>query len=1096
MLTRVLPGIVAAGIIVSGMVLWRICGLRGLRRVRWIVPGLATYGAATFVYAAVAGITLRETLSGAVLQELPYFLRGAFVGAFVVLPLGWVASVLRTGFPRFRNGLAAPGAFQAVALTTCVALLFTSLPRDQGTSGLAAPMSPKERLQALDKSLRAMDDHERKSPRDHWDADYVVSIVGRDPQRLFAWVRDNTFWVPYRGVLRGAIGVLMDRQGNSLDRSLLLATLLEKAGHPVRLAHGELSQDEVVKLLPELTARRRVYSGEPRALHIAEPAHGEPVADSMARQEAAYGDIEDENVEEVTAHYQPVADAIGTKFNVSHNTFSGTAVELESRVAAETAGLLAGLDKPDPRKEWAGRFQAAIKALGDHWWVQLQEGQSWTDFDLLSGPGSQAALAVPSETAALHNVPPDLHHQITIRVMTEQWSGDAFTSRKALEYSLRPGDVIGQSITLQFWPTAWLTDFDSSAPKHTLLEAASQDQWAAALSIGKESVSNTFLVETGAAEDTRGGDLGGLGQAVAGALAGSSKPQAELTSVWIEYEVRVPGEKAKIVRRTVFDLFGPDARAAGRKLSLPLDHAKQLTRGLALMMRTEIEPIACAIAPDFVQHMVAQNFLANRSLFTAVARREVQFPNTSTRTTPGTEQEQQNTPQQFLGAAAPPPSPLLSLAAARLRSDGITNPVFISRPNILTRHRFFIPAGEQIAAMEAIDIAANEVGIDLAEPEAFAIRIWQGVLDTNLEAHVGFRAAIDNVGEAFAGSRDWAILTPSQRSILERLSLSADVRRRITEDLDSGYVVVAPKAPAPHAGEQFVGWWRINPATGDALGVAANGWGQGLAERGPLTSMAATSARYFLFEYGLCQSFPMAVNSLRVINEEFFGAWHPSWTGPGPKAVNPMDIADFNNQNTRMCLVQAITAGFIATLPLLLITLRARGARLAAEELEAAAAAAKNRVNPLAKTQVDPLANTQVDPLANTQVNPLDNTQVDPLAKTAKANTQPPQPRSAAPTLPQTVAEAKQSVDRALAAKEAASAKSDQATKKFVQYVQNDPEFKSPLADPSVEWNQNVEDELRIDARRKSLDDIRALREYEQAVRAYDTAYYAALRKP
>ena len=48
-----------------------------------------------------------------------------------------------------------------------------------------------------------------------------------DPQKMLDWVRDNTRLVPYEGSLRGALGVLMDRNGNSLDRSILLARLLE-----------------------------------------------------------------------------------------------------------------------------------------------------------------------------------------------------------------------------------------------------------------------------------------------------------------------------------------------------------------------------------------------------------------------------------------------------------------------------------------------------------------------------------------------------------------------------------------------------------------------------------------------------------------------------------------------------------------------------------------------------------------------------------------------------------------------------------------------------------------------------------------------------
>jgi hypothetical protein len=195
MVSRVLPAIVAAGVGVAGVALWRLCGLRRLlRRARWIVAALAAFGAATLLYASVVGLSLRQALSGAALPAVPYVLQGTFIGAFVILTMGWILPVLRAGFPRFRSRSAIPATCQALALTVCMALVFTSLPERQTRrgSGLVV-LTPTERQEALERSLRTIQQRERESPRDRWDPDYVVSVVGRVPQRLFAWVRDNTF---------------------------------------------------------------------------------------------------------------------------------------------------------------------------------------------------------------------------------------------------------------------------------------------------------------------------------------------------------------------------------------------------------------------------------------------------------------------------------------------------------------------------------------------------------------------------------------------------------------------------------------------------------------------------------------------------------------------------------------------------------------------------------------------------------------------------------------------------------------------------------------------------------------------------------------
>lgn len=58
------------------------------------------------------------------------------------------------------------------------------------------------------------------SNNDHFDLSFVVEAQGFEPEKLLDWVTNETRWTPYPGRLRGSSGVLMDRRGNSLDRSL------------------------------------------------------------------------------------------------------------------------------------------------------------------------------------------------------------------------------------------------------------------------------------------------------------------------------------------------------------------------------------------------------------------------------------------------------------------------------------------------------------------------------------------------------------------------------------------------------------------------------------------------------------------------------------------------------------------------------------------------------------------------------------------------------------------------------------------------------------------------------------------------------------
>ena len=166
--------------------------------------------------------------------------------------------------------------FRFVSAVCCGTLI--ALPLQDGYVSLAAP--------------DACDDARQQPPRDSGrrecrTARSLVSAIveaqlGRDPARTFAWVRDHTYWIPNHGILRGAVGVLMDRQGDSLDRALLLATMLKDEAQTVRLAHGidlraAQAQALMFRLLSVPRARVR-REGEARVNHRNWPWPGRSAA--------------------------------------------------------------------------------------------------------------------------------------------------------------------------------------------------------------------------------------------------------------------------------------------------------------------------------------------------------------------------------------------------------------------------------------------------------------------------------------------------------------------------------------------------------------------------------------------------------------------------------------------------------------------------------------------------------------------------------------------------------------------------------------------------------------------------------------------------
>jgi hypothetical protein len=760
------------------------------------------------------------------------------------------------------------------------------LRREVSSARSASPdsaLTPDEHVAMLDSSLRALEDGVRDARRDRWDPAYVVEKVGQDPDSLYRWVHDNTAWIPYRGSLRGPVGVLMDRQGNSLDRALLLANLLQRAGHTVRLARTVIPLERAAAMLPEQASKRpREVGGDVDLL--AEP----PV--SISEAAGAYG-LDGKAIEQTLESFDEATAELVDK--------------VEQRVAVQSERLLRSVDGLDPSAEWTVRADSALAMLRDHWWVQLNATGSWQDLDLVRLDTMSVPMAAPIETLESTGVDSALHHQVTIRVVTERFTAGRLVEERVLEHTLRPSEMIGRSIVLQFWPTAWQPRDSMSGSARTLrLFAMEQDQWRASLVIAGDAVAEATLEESTRSADRATGSLGGLGGAMTRALdTRRDEEDSVLTAASIEYVMDVPGRASRVLRRSVFDLIGPAARQAG--VAAPaFDERHRLDRSLSLMMRTEILPVVAQPNADFVAHLAAQSVLANADLLRALSH-------------PGFG-PYAAAMDSLLNTAQPGVGPLYALAALRHHANGTT--AFIDQPAILTRHRYPRVDGDSIALADAADIVANEMGIGLRESDGFAARVVQGVWDTNLEALLGLAGGpVGNAAAAFDANRNWRTLTRDDRERLPELRLPADALTRIGHDLDSGYTVVVPERPITVDRRQFTAWWRIHPRTGDALGIGENGWGQG-SEYSLTTNIIIVGGRAFVFEYGLCQFIPQMANSLRVIGGEF---WRlgiaPSWTRPPEPGKDFEDVAVENN---RMCLKQAMLAGFLATAPLLISTAR------------------------------------------------------------------------------------------------------------------------------------------------------------------------------
>jgi hypothetical protein len=720
-------------------------------------------------------------------------------------------------------GSGVPGASGAVAISAPTA---SDPARDlvaTATTDLAKlvepPATPSVNGTRMGKTIDAMVAATRGMSREAWDPAAVVASVGKDRIALFTWVRDHTALVPYRGSLRGASGVLMDRLGNSLDRALLLAELLKKAGLQARLATAQLPADAIARLGASWTARARP-----------------PLPVSTAYDESVLGKLLGNLGVDAAAFT-----AAGEKLDAASAELVKTA---RARIADQTkaiAALVPAASTPAPGPDPA--------AFADHWWVQVRDGGAWSDLDPSlpdAKPGDLLASGA-SETLDPGKLDDDRRHTIVVRVIGEVWQGQSRKEATLLEHAFAPSRYYGQRIVVTNAPldlpdedTLMAAKDPAVATRAALIE---QTEWLPVLQIGDKPIIKLTVTDEGEVYDSTAGDANtmrlsrtikrattkGVGAATgllgslpggpdpaAGSASGSAAPavakppigdRAAFTAEWIELEVRAPGAPTRTVRRQVFDLLGDGDRTPAKLAKLSDD--ARLDRALALAGTTELLPVFARIPEAFVTERTVKALSAARPALVELVGLGDKPPSKRLR--------------EKLGALEPPPGPLYAVALARFDWSAVADQVYLDRLDLLAEHRRTVISGGAGHWRTTLDIMANDVSVwPGAATDARGARIAQGIADTAAEAFViscppGRIMCVRgiNTSDAFAAtSAGWTVAAPG--SSVDATALPPAARALAAADLAAGYAIIVPPGGVAT-------WWRAHPATGETLGMGLHG---------------------------------------------------------------------------------------------------------------------------------------------------------------------------------------------------------------------------------------------------------------------------------
>jgi Transglutaminase-like superfamily len=691
---------------------------------------------------------------------------------------------------------------RTIAFAMVLLMAVTNIPFFLASARAASPPATPPPIPELLKTIRAASDPKNlpacfdlleklsaTSPRSAFDVNAKADELGKDIDKIFAFVRDQIAYEAYQGVLRGARGTLMAKAGNACDKALLLAELLRHHKIEVRFARGTLDKGKAEALVSHMFSSAKEHEQQSAIKPAVE------IPEAFASTSKAMTNL------------------FLARFQVSLETV---------RAALERDKVPLSNEPPLPNKVLVD------EATNDHFWVEYKDGDKWISLDP-SFKDAKVGQSFADATATGPTIPALLFHKITVRLVVEERASGQIKSREVLHNELVAADVNGLPVNLAFNLSSTTSKW-SATPMFRVGEKQTKG----------DTFSGILPGMAGAAANLGRSLFGRRGKPLQAALN-------DITAVWLDFDFTYPSGRTESVRREIFDRLGPAARNRKEEATASLRPLPQ-SEGGPLPLKTIFGFSFCSgrIDPGVVLSQLAPNLPALRNIFDSDSRNgetESAKEGRAKKLLPYLPDLACLIAESFHAAS----HKFLEIAT-RWHGTGDLQ-IYEASPRlaIVSFGSTGVDSQTQPASL-TLDLGRDEMRITadgVKAQEVISANIVRGIVNGTLESvmfpdtgSISTTTIFDYGGHQHIEPRT----IPGGKTAID-IKASEDAKARIASGLRGGDTIISPERSVSINGTKRLGWWQINLQSGYTLAVMDNGLHQTASEREMVMRELTSSGR-------------------------------------------------------------------------------------------------------------------------------------------------------------------------------------------------------------------------------------------------------------